>query len=224
MTKKLKLKDLKKVAKELEEIVVPLDDDDDPIDLAEGKAKDIKKSILKAAEMLEEDDKDDMSDELTETLTTLGFDFSTVFPDDEEPEDESEDDEEPENESENEKGEFTWEQISKMRKKGLINLCEEEVLLVDPDDYEKIGDLRMAIAEELEVDIPEEKDNKKTKKEKAKAEKEKKKKDKKGKTKDKKEKKKKNGKETGKTEEKDGTQKEIVKEIAGLLNKLAELL
>lgn len=74
----------------------------------------------------------------------------------EEPEEEGEEEEPEEEEEEESEEDLTWDDLIKLDFDELGELCDEEKLSVDPDDYDE-GDedkFRRAIAEELEIEAP----------------------------------------------------------------------
>jgi len=71
----MKLAELKKIGEELEEILCPEDEDGNPISLTKGNTKAIEKKIKEAAELLEDlddDEREDVSNELLDSLEVLG--------------------------------------------------------------------------------------------------------------------------------------------------------
>lgn len=96
----------------------------------------------------EEDEEDDSEDE-----------------EDDESEDEEEEDEEEEDDEE-EESELTGEQLAEMDFEELEDLCEDQDLETDPDDFDEddIEKLRKAIAKEMGIALPKAKEAKKSKK------------------------------------------------------------
>lgn len=68
---------------------------------------------------------------------------------------------EPEPEGEEEETSLTWEELVDMDNLELIDVISEMSIDIDPDDYDEEEDLRKAIAQELEIEIPKAKPAKK---------------------------------------------------------------
>lgn len=134
----MKLKELKAIAKELEEIVTPVDEDDNPIPLVKGKAKQIEKNIKEAAALLEdfdEDERDECSDDLLDGLKELGVAPSWCT------------EEAPEKP--------TWEEVKEMDEDDLEDTIDKFELDLDIDDYDDEDELREAVCDVLEIEEPE---------------------------------------------------------------------
>ena len=82
-----------------------------------------------------------------------GFNFvdRIDLEDDEDKEDDDDDDADADDDDDDDDEEgYTYEQVMKMKKQELVPIAEE--LDLDPDDYEKLSELREAVADELELE------------------------------------------------------------------------
>lgn len=161
---KLTLKIAKKVGKELEEILNPTDDDGEAISLTKGKLKALEPKLKEACEALTTSDT--ISEELEEVIEYFEIEIPEPEEDTDEPDD-PEDDEELDDEDddtaeddgeldEEDEPEYDWDTISSMNRKDLKEICEEEDLVTDPDDYDKdsLDEFRKDIAIELKIEVP----------------------------------------------------------------------
>lgn len=135
---------LKPVGLELMEIIKPVDDDDEPLDLNLGTLKEIKKNIMECAGCLEKNDK--ITDETRKVLESMGA-IEAV-------EKKKKTKKEKPAESKKDAGP-TWEDIDKMDKKALSGICKAKNLVTEPSDYDHLIDFRIDVAAELGIDVPE---------------------------------------------------------------------
>lgn len=88
--------------------------------------------------------------------------FGSESDDEEEEEEESDDDDDDDSEEEEEEEELTGEELAEMDFEELEDVCDDKDLETDPDDYDEddVEKLRKAIAKELGLKLPAEKEAK----------------------------------------------------------------
>lgn len=146
---------LKTMAKELEAVVQPQDDKGKAISLTKGNLPEIQKNVKNAAGML------NTADTISEDLEWLVTEHFGIEIPEKGTEPETEEDSDNGNEAasdaeETKDDEWSLDEIMGMDKPALIELCEESNLISEADDYIKIKDFRIAVAEEMGFDVPEE--------------------------------------------------------------------